>query len=281
MKGPVLAAEAHDGLSSGARLSPRVERFTAGPEYKGMFWLPVATLWRRELIRFWREKARVLGFVGSPLVFWFLIGSGFGDLGFYFPGALTLTVMFSAVFSTMSIIEDRREGFLLSMLASPAPRSSMALGKILGSTTLAWVQGLIFLCFLPLTGLRPSAAAVLGAVGALFLVAFAFTAGGFLLAWRMESTQGFHAVMNLLLLPLWLVSGSVFPIATAHGWIRGVMRANPVTYALSLLRQLLDPAQAAGLPQLGTSIAVTAFCAAVLFALATASANQRTKKSYA
>ncbi|HVX65511.1 MAG TPA: ABC transporter permease, partial [Bryobacteraceae bacterium] len=101
------------------------------------FWLPVAALWRREMLRFGREKGRVLGFVGSPLVFWLLIGSGFGDLAFFFPGALVLTVMFSAVFSTMSLIEDRREGFLRSMLVSPAPRGSMVLGKVLGASTLA------------------------------------------------------------------------------------------------------------------------------------------------
>ena len=104
------------------------------------FWLPVATLWHRELIRFWRQKSRVLGVVASPLVFWIIIGSGFGDLSRFFAGALVLTVLFSAIFSTISIIEDRREGFLLSMLVSPAPRISMVLGKILGSTTLAWIQ---------------------------------------------------------------------------------------------------------------------------------------------
>src|SRR5208282_6246554 len=116
------------------------------------FWLPVATLWQRELVRFWRQKSRVMGVVASPLVFWLLIGSGSGDLGRFYSGALVLTVMFSAIFSTISIIEDRREGFLLSMLVSPAPRTSMVLGKILGAATLAWIQGLIFLVFAPLAG---------------------------------------------------------------------------------------------------------------------------------
>jgi ABC-2 type transport system permease protein len=97
------------------------------------FWLPVVTLWQRELVRFWRQKSRVLGVVASPLVFWLLIGSGSGDLGRFFAGALVLTVLFSAIFSTISIIEDRREGFLLSMLVSPASRTSMVLGKILGA----------------------------------------------------------------------------------------------------------------------------------------------------
>jgi ABC-2 type transport system permease protein len=244
------------------------------------FWLPVFTLWQRELIRFWREKARVLGFVGSPLIFWLLIGSGFGDLGFFFPGALTLTVMFSAVFSTMSLIEDRREGFLLSMLASPAPRSSVALGKILGSSTLAWIQGLLFLLFLPLTGLHPSPAKILGLIGLTFLISFTFTVLGFVIAWQMESTQGFHAIINLLLLPLWLISGSVFPISGAQGWMRWLMWVNPVTYSVAALRRLLGPGSQ-GTPELCTSVAVTAGCAVVLFIGSTAVANRKTQRSFA
>ena len=93
------------------------------------FILPAATLWQRELVRFWRQKSRVMGVVASPLVFWLFIGYGSNDLAKFYSGALVLTVMFSAIFSTISIIEDRREGFLLSMLVSPAPRTSMVLGK--------------------------------------------------------------------------------------------------------------------------------------------------------
>src|SRR6202142_15325 len=119
------------------------------------------TLWQRELVRFWRQKSRVLGVVASPLVFWLLIGYGSGDLARFFAGALVLTVLFSAIFSTISIIEDRREGFLLSMLVSPAPRTSLVFGKILGSATLAWIQGLIFLAFAPLAGVSLTVTEVL------------------------------------------------------------------------------------------------------------------------
>ncbi len=117
------------------------------------FVLPAATLWQRELVRFWRQKSRVMGVVASPLVFWLFIGYGSNDLAKFYSGALVLTVMFSAIFSTISIIEDRREGFLLSMLVSPAPRTSLVLGKILGSATLAWIQGMMFLLFAPLAGI--------------------------------------------------------------------------------------------------------------------------------
>ncbi len=93
------------------------------------FLLSAATLWQRELVRFWRQKSRVMGVVASPLVFWLFIGYGSNDLAKFYSGALVLTVMFSAIFSTITIIEDRREGFLLSMLVSPAPRTSLVLGK--------------------------------------------------------------------------------------------------------------------------------------------------------
>ncbi len=245
------------------------------------FWLPVATLWRRELIRFWREKARVLGFVGSPLVFWLVLGSGFGNLAFFFPGALTLTVMFSAVFSTMSLIEDRREGFLLSMLVSPAPRSSMVLGKTLGSATLAWIQGLIFLAFAPLAGFRLGLLAVFQSVGVIFLIALVFTLLGFFIAWQMDSSQGFHAIMNLVLVPLWMISGALFSPANAHGWMRVVMTLNPLTYSLAALRQVLDPRGAAGAPGLELSLVVTAVSALALLAASAAVANRKGARSSA
>jgi len=130
------------------------------------FFLPAATLWQRELVRFWRQKSRLLGVIASPLVIWLLIGYGSNTLGRFYAGALVLTVMFSAIFSTISIIEDRREGFLLSMLVSPAPRTSMVLGKILGAATLAWIQGVIFLLFAPLAGFHISFGEALAVAGA-------------------------------------------------------------------------------------------------------------------
>jgi len=245
------------------------------------FWLAVATLAWREFVRFWRERARVAGFVGSPLLFWLIIGSGFGDLAFFFPGAVTLTVMVSATFSTMSLIEDRREGFLLSVLVSPAPRSAMVLGKVLGASTLAWLQGLMLLGFLPLAGLRPAAASVLAAALFLYLIAFTFTALGFLIAWQMESSQGFHAVMNLVLFPLWMVSGALFSPSSAHGWMRLLMQWNPLTYSLAALRRLLGTAADPALPALAPSVMVTAACALTLFVLATLAVRHPPKRSFA
>ena len=242
------------------------------------FWLPVWTLWQRELVRFWRQKSRVLGVVASPLVFWLLMGYGSGNLARFFAGALVLTVMFSAIFSTISIIEDRREGFLLSMLVSPASRTSMVLGKILGAATLAWIQGLIFLAFAPLAGVRIDLLQLVAAVGAIFLISFTLTGLGFVIAWKMDSTQGFHAIMNLLLVPMWMVSGALFPMSTAHGWIRALMWANPLTYSISLLNGLLHLESG---PGTAVSLAVTAIFGLVLLTVSGVMAGQKSTRSNA
>jgi ABC-2 type transport system permease protein len=220
------------------------------------FVLPAATLWQRELVRFWRQKSRVMGVVASPLVFWLFLGYGSNDLAKFYSGALVLTVMFSSIFSTISIIEDRREGFLLSMLVSPAPRTSLVLGKILGSATLAWIQGMLFLLFAPLAGFHPGLDELFALAIYIFLIAFTLTGFGFTMAWKMESTAGFHAIMNLVLFPMWIVSGAVFPMATAHGWIRALMWINPMTYCVSLLNAALRVPNAT--PDKLTSLAVTA-----------------------
>jgi ABC-2 type transport system permease protein len=189
--------------------------------------------------------------------------------------------MFSAVFSTMSLIEDRREGFLLSMLVSPAPRSSMVLGKILGSATLAWLQGLLFLCFLPMTGYAPGARGILEAAAIVFLISFAFTVLGFFIAWQMDSTQGFHVVMNLVLFPLWLVSGALFPMENARGWVQWLGRINPLTYAVAALRHPLAHPSTVSQPSLATSVIVMASFAAALFVASAAVASRKSARSFA
>ncbi len=243
------------------------------------FILPAATLWQRELVRFWRQKSRVMGVVASPLVFWLLIGYGSNDLARFYSGSLVLTVMFSAIFSTISIIEDRREGFLLSMMVSPAPRTSLVLGKILGSATLAWVQGLIFLIFAPLAGVSVRAVELVPIAAAIFLISFTLTGLGFVIAWRMNSTAGFHAIMNLLLVPMWMVSGSLFPMATAHGWVKAIMWVNPLTYSISLLNYVLHLPNAT--PGAMESLTVTAVFGLALLLISGAMAAQKATRSAA
>lgn len=211
------------------------------------FLLPVVSLWWREVVRFYRQPSRVIGGLLSPLLFWALIGSGLGSsfrsqsgvtnyLEYFFPGTLALILLFTAIFSTVSVIEDRREGFMQAVLVSPVSRASMVLSKILGGTALASMQGFLFLLLLPLAGIRPTIEGLVFTVLFVVLVAFAMTGLGFLVAWPMESTQGFHSIMNLFLIPMWLLSGALFPPDGASVPVRWVMRFNPLSYSIEGLR---------------------------------------------
>ena len=225
---------------------------TLTPAHAGTL-LPSLSLWWREIVRFYRQRARVVGVIASPLLFWIVIGSGFGTsfrssgaggqhyLAFFFPGALIMIVLFTAIFTMMSVIEDRKEGFLLSVLVAPVSRSVIVLGKVLGGATLATLQGLIFLVFAPAVGVHFTLASFGLTVVTIFLVSFSLTALGFIIAWPMDSTQAFHAIINLFLIPLWLLSGSLFPLSGASLWIRLLMRINPLTYGTEALRSLLFP----------------------------------------
>ncbi|MHB2026608.1 MAG: ABC transporter permease [Elusimicrobiota bacterium] len=229
------------------------------------FFLVVQSLWRREMIRFFRDKGRVVGAIAPPVLFWFLIGSGLGSavMQYYFSGTLVLIVLFTAVFATISIIEDRQAGFLQSVLVSPAPRLAVVLGKILGAATVGFVEGLFFLIFARAAGLPVSAQGYAWSVVILALCSLGLTGVGFCIAWSMDSTQGFHAVMNLFLIPLWMLSGALFPASTAPAWLRAIMRVNPVTYAVLGLEQALSPARA-GMASLGSCLAILAVFAAVI-----------------
>lgn len=252
--------------------------------------LPAFTLWWRELVRFYRQRSRVVGVIASPLVFWLVIGSGFGTsfrsgdapgqqhyLDYFYPGALIMIVLFTSIFTMMSVIEDRKEGFLLSVLAAPVPRSAIVLGKVLGGTTLAAAQGLIFLVFAPLVGVSLGLPRFLLVTLTVFLVSFALTALGFAIAWPMDSTSAFHAIINLFLIPLWLLSGALFPLAGASGWLRWLMRINPLTYGVEALRTLLYPETPAQFT-LEASLATLVLFTLFMFGLAFVVVNRRTTK---
>lgn len=264
---------------------------TTAPASAGIL-LPAFTLWWREIVRFYRQKARVVGVIASPLLFWIVIGSGFGTsfrsgqgqgageqhyLNYFYPGVLVMIVLFTAIFTMMSVIEDRNEGFLLSVLVAPVPRAAIVLGKVLGGTTLATAQGLIFLVFAPFVGVHMTVASFGLIVLTVFLVSFALTALGFAIAWPLDSTQAFHAIINLFLIPLWLLSGALFPLAGASVWMRGLMYANPLTYGVEALRTLMYP-EAASSFSLTASILTLLLFTLFMFGLAFALANRRTTK---
>lgn len=253
-------------------------------------WPAVRTLAERELVRFFRQPNRVFGALGQPIIFWFLFSEGLRgsnlDYAHFFPGTLVMILLFTAIFATISIIEDRNEGFLQAVLVSPAPRWAMVLGKVLGGAAIAMLQGLLFLALGAATlGLKGSLADVALAIALMALVSIALTALGFLIAWRMESTHAFHAVMSVFLLPMWLLSGAFFP-GGGQGLLGWIVRLNPLTYGVAGLRHyLIFPRQAATaagpapvdvLPPLGLCWIVTFAFAAAMLGIAWRMAGTRT-----
>jgi len=236
------------------------------------------TLWQRELQRFFRQPSRVAGAIGTPLVFWLFMGSGLGGsfrlpgasgvsyLQFFFPGTIALVLLFAAIFSTISVIEDRHEGFLQGVLVAPVGRGAIVAGKVLGGATLAWLQGLVFLLLAPLAGLPLTVPSFLAAAGVLALLAVGLTAIGFGFAWKVDSVQGFHAVMNVVLLPMWLLSGSFFPLVGAPLWLGLLMRINPLTYGIAALRGAIGGGGGATVAMPVFPLGITAGMALVAFA---------------
>jgi len=275
------------------------------------FWLPAWSLAVRELVRFFRQRTRIVGALGQPFIFWILFGAGLGGTfrapswappgmtyqEFFLPGVAVLIVLFTAIFSTISIIEDRREGFLQAVLVAPIPRASLVLGKVCGGTALAVIQAGLFLLIgpalrwvglAPQMGLALSAGDLAAVIGILTLQAFALTALGYVMAWPLDSTQGYHALMSVFLFPMWLLSGSFFPIPES-GWLSWVMRLNPLTYGVAGLQQVLfahalqnshgSTGTANALPSIATCVLVTVIFGAVCFALAVWLTARRTVRN--
>lgn len=241
------------------------------------FLLPACALWERDVVRFLRQRNRIIGALATPLVFWVLLGAGFSPsfrppgagamsyAEYFFPGTLVLIMLFTAIFSTISVIEDRREGFLQGVLVAPVSPGAIVFGKFMGGTTLAVLQALLFCVLAPFAGVHFTVPGFFALLAALVLVGFSMTGLGFLVAWPMDSTQGFHAIMNIVLMPLWMLSGALFPIPANNSVIGWLGTLNPLTYGVAAVRQALggDGARVEGLPGYGMAmLATVAFCAA-------------------
>lgn len=211
--------------------------------------IPVSwALARREFVRFIRQPQRVIGSLGQPLLFWIFLGAGFTPsfnppgmegmtyLEYFYPGVLMMMILFAAVFSTITVIEDRDQGFLQGVIVAPVPRMAIVLGKVGGGTSIALFQALILLLAAPFLGMPMPLAALPLLLGAMVLTGLGYTALGFSIAWTMKSTAGFHAIMMVFLMPLWLLSGALFPVTGAPTWLQVVMAINPVAHAMTLLR---------------------------------------------
>ncbi|HEX9308339.1 MAG TPA: ABC transporter permease [Anaeromyxobacter sp.] len=206
----------------------------------------VKIVWQRELIRFFRDKPRIVTALLQPMLYLFVFGSGMssmvaggrGDLKvFLFPGVMTMAVLFTSFFSAGSLVWDREFGFMREMLVAPVRRGAILLGKCLGGTTAGLFQGLVVLCVAGFVGIPYSASLVLTILGELAIVSFAITALGLLVAVRIRAIQSFMALVQMLLMPLFFLSGALFPVSGLPGWLAVLTRLDPLTYAVDPLRR--------------------------------------------
>jgi ABC-2 type transport system permease protein len=214
-------------------------------------WATVRVLVWRDVVRFFRQRSRVIGALAQPVLFWLVIGSGFagsfrlrgaeglGYMQFFFPGVVTMILLFSTIFATITVIEDRREGFLQCVLAGPGSRLAVVVGKSAGSALIALLQASLFLLLSPLADVQlamvnwPLLAAVM------VLSALAMTGLGFAMAWWINSSTGYHAAMSIILIPSWVLSGAMFPIKGAGPVLTAVMQINPMHFAVDGVRRAL------------------------------------------
>jgi ABC-2 type transport system permease protein len=220
----------------------------------------IKVVWRRELIRFRNDRMRIVTSLVQPLLFLFVLGSGLQQLSaasthgvnlktFIYPGVLCISVMFTAMFSAASIVWDREFGFLREMMVAPVRRSSIVIGKCFGGATVASLQGVILIALGPLVGVPYSVTLVLGIFFLQLLLAFSITAFGVMAAARVKQMQSFMGLMQIVVMPMFFISGALFPVADLPGWLAFLNRIDPLTYAVSPMRSLvfahLDLSQAA------------------------------------
>lgn len=242
------------------------------PAVQGSLALATLSLWHREMVRFFRQRNRVIGALATPLMFWLVLGlglnrsfiagdladgtAGVGYLEYFFPGTIILVLLFTAIFSTISVIEDRKEGFMQGVLVAPIPRLAIVLGKVFGGASIATLQGILFLLIWPLVGTLPPIENLLLAVVIMFITASGLTALGLCMAWPLDSTAAFHALMNLLLMPMWFLCGAVFPLSKVPLGMQILMMINPLTYGqMALSSALMGDRTAVGAP-LGMNMAL-------------------------
>ncbi len=230
----------------------RIRRGTLGPALRAIY-----IIWYRDVLRFWRDRARLIASFAQPLLYLLIFGTGlssalsggFGGGGaggasfsytqFIFPGIIGMTVLFGAIFSAMSIVWDREFGFLKEVLVAPIDRSAVAIGKSLGGATQAMIQGVVLMVLAPLVGVSLTIGSVLAAIPLIFVLAFSLSALGVAIASRMRSMQGFQVVMNFLMMPIFFLSGALFPLGGLPWWMTGLTFVDPAAYGMDPLRRVI------------------------------------------
>ncbi|MEN8152327.1 MAG: ABC transporter permease, partial [Planctomycetota bacterium] len=207
----------------------------------------VIALFRRDVRLFVLQRSRLLGTLAQPLLIWLVIGAGLspsfagaddgpGYMRFFYPGAVVMMLLMTSISATMSVIEDRHRGFLQGVLAAPVGRWELALGKTLGGAFLGLVPAAILVAIAPVAGFTIGGGNPVALIGGLILTGIAFTAFGFALAWKLDSSAGYHVVMSAVLFPLWILSGAMFPMEPTHAVMVWIGRLNPMSYAVAVVR---------------------------------------------
>lgn len=246
----------------------------------------IVALVRRDVVRFVRQPSRIVAAIGTSVMLWLVLGSGFagsfagtgtaaeGSAGgsyasYLVPGIAVAVVVFSSIFGAIGLIDDRREGFLQAQLVSPTPMWATISARVGSSSALAWLQAApVVILGVPLAGSTDTGAGgVVSALIALLLIATAMSALSLAAAWKINSVQGFHGVMNLVLMPMWLLSGAFFPVDGASPWLRWLMLLNPLTWGVECVRGSLGGAPVAAWLWTGTfgfAAATVGLCAVVM-----------------
>ena len=222
-----------------------VPEHTLGSELRA-----IRIVWRRDLIRFANDRIRIAASLVQPLLFLFVMGSGLQQISssgthgvnlktFIYPGILCISVMFTAMFSAASIVWDREFGFLREMMVAPIRRSSIVIGKCLGGATVACSQGVIMILLAPLVHVPYNAVLILGIFGLQLLLAFSITAFGVMVAVRIKQMQSFFGVMQMIVMPMFFISGALFPASGLPGWLTVLNRLDPLTYAVDPMKSLV------------------------------------------
>jgi len=219
----------------------------------------IYALWYRDVLRFWRDRARLLGSFAMPFMFLIIFGSGmsgamkslisgpgassalsgFNYVQFMFPGIIGMTILTTSIFSALSVVQDREFGYLREILVSPASRFSVAIGKVLGGSTVAFIQGLLMFVFVPFIGIRLNLTMLVELIPVMFLVAFTLSSVGLLIASSNKTSAGFQMVVQVLVFPMLFLSGALFPLAGMPLWMNFLVKINPLTYAVDMFKKII------------------------------------------
>ncbi|KPJ73960.1 hypothetical protein AMJ52_02365 [candidate division TA06 bacterium DG_78] len=214
-----------------------------------MDWSTIYIIWLRDIIRYVRQRSRLYSSFARPILWLFILGmglrpsfqaiQGFNYTQYIFPGIIAMTLIFTSIQSAISIIWDREFGFLKEILVAPVPRTAIALGKAFAGSTLSIIQGTVMLLFAPLVKVPIVWHQILLLIPAMFLISFALTGIGIIIASRMTSFEGFGTIMNFLVMPMFFLSGAMFPVSGLPAWLKTIIYINPLSYGVDLLRRIL------------------------------------------